>query len=240
MSDPVGGAWRVERHRGSVADLHARPLPDPVAPTVWVLEPTAPALVLGSTQRASSVDAAVLAAAGVELVQRRSGGGAVLVVPGACTWIDVVLPRHDPRWVDDVGRSTWWLGEAWVDALASLAVGATVHRGPLDAGRWGSLVCFAGVGPGEVLDRRGAKLVGIAQRRTRAGARFQCLVHRHVEVDTVVDALAPAVRSGADGQALRAELEAGVATVDRPPEALLGALVDVLEHGSEQSPAFFV
>ncbi|HEX6476246.1 MAG TPA: hypothetical protein VF005_03150, partial [Acidimicrobiales bacterium] len=34
-------------------------------------------------------------------------------------------------------------------------------------------VCFAGTGAGEVTVR-GRKIVGIAQRRTRAGALFQC------------------------------------------------------------------
>ncbi|MDQ3757058.1 MAG: hypothetical protein M3394_04340, partial [Actinomycetota bacterium] len=38
-------------------------------------------------------------------------------------------------------------------------------------------VCFAGLGPGEV-SVGGRKVVGIAQRRTRFGALFQCAVHR--------------------------------------------------------------
>ena len=44
------------------------------------------------------------------------------------------------------------------------------------------MVCFAGVGTGEVSvgDR---KLVGLSQRRTRTGARFQCLVHLAWEPD---------------------------------------------------------
>src|SRR3546814_17233262 len=44
-----------------------------------------------------------------------------------------------------------------------------------DLGPLGGTVCFAGRGPGEVL-RGEAKVVGIRQRRTRAGARFQCAV----------------------------------------------------------------
>ena len=35
------------------------------------------------------------------------------------------------------------------------------------------MVCFAGIGPGEVLVG-GRKVVGISQRRNRGGARFQC------------------------------------------------------------------
>ena len=34
-------------------------------------------------------------------------------------------------------------------------------------------MCFAGIGPGEVTVD-GRKVVGLAQRRTRAGALFQC------------------------------------------------------------------
>ena len=49
---------------------------------------------------------------------------------------------------------------------------------------WCPLVCFAGVGPGEVL-AGGRKLVGISQRRTRAGARFQCAVHVRVVAGAV-------------------------------------------------------
>jgi hypothetical protein len=39
---------------------------------------------------------------------------------------------------------------------------------------WSDRVCFAGIGPGEVLDAAGRKVVGISQRRTRGSARFQC------------------------------------------------------------------
>lgn len=127
----------------------------------------------------SVVDEAAAAAAGVEVVRRRSGGGAVWLAPGTVTWVDVVLPAGDPHWVDDVGRSSLWLGDAWARALVALGVpDPTVHRGPLVRTRWSPLVCFAGVGPGEVLVD-GRKVVGISQRRTRAGARFQCAVLHH-------------------------------------------------------------
>jgi lipoate-protein ligase A len=177
----VTGEWVVERHRGSAAGLHALDWPEPVVPTVWRLEVDGPALVLGSTQDAGTVDTDRLAAAGIALARRRSGGGAVLLEAGRSVWIDVLVPRDDPRWVDDVGRSFTWLGEAWVAALADLGVDRdgelVVHAGALRCGRFGKQVCFAGIGPGEVtLD--GVKLVGLSQRRTRAGARFQCVVHR--------------------------------------------------------------
>ncbi|HEX2043252.1 MAG TPA: hypothetical protein VHF24_11505 [Acidimicrobiales bacterium] len=134
---------------------------------------TGPALVLGSTQGLDVADGAAAARAGVAVVRRRSGGGAVLVRPGEVVWVDVFVPSGDPLWGPDVGRATHWLGRAWADALRALGWSATWHDGPLVSTRWSSLVCFAGLGPGEV--RVGsAKVVGVSQRRTRAGALFQC------------------------------------------------------------------
>jgi len=127
---------------------------------------TAPALVLGSTQPE-------VPERGVPVVRRRSGGGAVLVGPGEVLWVDVLLPAGDPLWEDDVGRSFHWLGQAWVDALAVVGVEASWHSGPMVCTPWCRQVCFAGIGPGEVTVD-GRKVVGLAQRRTRAGALFQC------------------------------------------------------------------
>ncbi len=179
MSDAPGGAWAVERHRGGAGGFHGRDLPDPARRALWWFEVDRPAVVLGSTQALEVVDAAAADAAGVEVVRRRSGGGAVWLAPGAATWVDVVLPAGDPRWVDDVGRAATWLGRAWERALADLGVeGPVVHEGPMVRTARSGLICFAGLAPGEVTvgDR---KVVGVSQRRTRRGARFQCAVlHR--------------------------------------------------------------
>lgn len=98
----------------------------------------------------------------------------MLVEPGGLVWVDVFVPSGDPLWDDDVGRAFLWLGGAWAEALADAGVhGARVHEGPLVSTPWASLVCFAGLGPGEVTVG-GAKVVGLCQRRARAGALFQC------------------------------------------------------------------
>lgn len=169
------------RQRGSASEFHARPLDDPVRPAVWAFEVDAPALVLGSTQSPDVVDAAACAAAGVEVVKRRSGGGAVLVAPGEMVWFDVIVPvewLHRAGVGDDVGRSMVWLGGLVDEALGDVghAGPRTVHDGAMVCSRWSRLVCFDGIGPGEVLTPAG-KLVGISQRRTRDAARFQCAVH---------------------------------------------------------------
>ncbi|MFP5579277.1 MAG: lipoyl protein ligase domain-containing protein [Acidimicrobiia bacterium] len=168
--------WVVEHHRGPAAELHGMEVPDDGTARVWVLEVTAPAVVLGSTQRDDVVDAVAASAAGVDVARRRSGGGAVWVAPGDPHWVDVIVPRDHPSWTDDVGRAFLPVGRAWQAALASVGVAGTrVHEGALACGPLGGTVCFAGRGPGEVL-RGDAKVVGISQRRTRAGARFQCAV----------------------------------------------------------------
>lgn len=132
---------------------------------MWVLEATEPAVVLGSTQPDSVL------VPGTPAVRRRSGGGAVLVEPGGLVWVDVFVPAGDPLWEADVGRAFAWLGRVWAAALGAGA--ARAHAGPLITTPWSRLVCFAGLGPGEVTVA-GAKVVGMAQRRTRAGALFQC------------------------------------------------------------------
>ncbi len=223
----AGGApagWEVTWERGRAATFHGRPLPDEPVRAVHVLQVERPALVLGSTQPDSDVDADAVRAAGTDLVRRRSGGGAVLLEPGASLWVDVVVPRHDPLWVDDVGAAFHWLGRAWASALGSLGVATEVHEGALVTTRWSRLVCFAGLGPGEVRVG-GAKVVGIAQRRTRQGARFQCaLLHRWDAAATLaLLALDDAARVEA-----AADLAAAAAGVDVPPadavEALVGSL----------------
>jgi lipoate-protein ligase A len=97
----------------------------------------------------------------------------VLLQPDAVAWIDVIVPRGDPLWDDDVTRSSWWLGDAWARVVRSFGLDARVHRGRLERAPWSERVCFAGMGSGEV-SVGGQKVVGISQRRTRTQARFQC------------------------------------------------------------------
>jgi lipoate-protein ligase A len=219
------GRWSVARLAGEALELHARVPGASAGPTVEVLEVAAPALVLGSTQPDTVVDAGACDAAGVAVVRRRSGGGVVLVGPGECVWVDVLVPAGDPRWVDDVSSSAWWLGATWVDALADVGVvGGAVHQGALCVNRWGRLVCFAGLGGGEVtLGEGGPKVVGIAQRRGRWGARFQCSVPLRWDAERLVALLAwPS--AGERAEALSALADPGlVAPVEA---ALAGPLVD--------------
>ena len=217
MTGPPSG-WELRRLTGRAADLHAEPLPDAPGRAVWVLDATAPALVLGSTQPEDLVDVEAAAAAGIDVARRRSGGGAVLVLPGETAWVDVIVPAGDPLWDDDIARAGHWLGRAWQSALAELGVGSTeVHEGPLACGPLGRLVCFAAVGAGEVTvpgNDGPRKVVGVSQRRTRAAARFQCAAYRRWDPDP----LARLLRLDPDGS--RAIAGAAIGT-GRDPAAVV-------------------
>ena len=169
---------RVEQHIGTVAELHALdPFggSTPVVPSVWWCRPTDDSIVLGSRQSAALLDAEACRRAGLSIVHRRSGGGAVLMRRSSILWVDAVLPAGLAP--DDVRGSMVWVGECWRDVLDPLVAGVlTVHDGEMRSSPWSELVCFAGVGPGEVMTGED-KLVGLSQRRTRRGIRVQALVY---------------------------------------------------------------
>jgi lipoate-protein ligase A len=213
----VSPPWRVEEKWGTVAQLHTGSAsllgPDAVAVLdrqVRVLHALDLGLVLGSGQPSADVDVARAHAAGVSVVRRRSGGGAVLVGPGLVVWVDVIVPRGDPLWEDDVGRAFWWLGDVWAATLFGIGLGrAEVWRGGLRRSAWSSRVCFAGLGPGEVTigDR---KVVGMAQRRTRRGALFQCAVPLVWDPVALLDVLALSDQERRAGGAELAAVALGV------------------------------
>jgi lipoate-protein ligase A len=98
--------------------------------------------------------------------------------------LDIVLPAGDPRLVDDLAESYRWLADGLLAALR--AAGATGLRAvtPLEvrdrdesARLAGRLACWAGLGPYELVDGHGRKLVGLAQRRRRGAALFQAATY---------------------------------------------------------------
>lgn len=170
----------IVHRRGRVAELHAI---DPFAerevagPEIWWCDITDAAIVLGSRQHPGLLDREAVDRAGLTIADRRSGGGAVVLRPDDVVWVDLVLPHGVAP--DDVRGSMVWVGERWRAAIEPIADGREidVHRGGMICTSWSNLVCFAGLGPGEVL-ADGVKLVGLSQRRTRHGLRVQGLVHR--------------------------------------------------------------
>ena len=181
----------VRERAGPALELHGE-LPVDGTRTAWILHPDEPVVVVPRHRR-FPVDAG-----GLPVVERASGGGAVLLRPDDL-WIDLVITPADALWDDDVRRATHWVGQAWAAAIGG---DATVHLGGMARVEWADRVCVAGLGPGEVTEGvDGPKLVGISQRRTRRFARFQCLALREWDpvgiaavVGVPVDAIAGAAR----------------------------------------------
>ncbi len=174
----VRGAWTVRRSFGSAVDFHHRALPhlhDDLG-EVWIHRVERPALVLGSTQPLDLLDQGSAESRGWEVGRRRSGGGLVVISPGTHIWIDIVIGRLHPLWDDDINQAFDWVGALWATVLAEhTGTMPSVHRGPLLDRHAGRLLCFAGLGAGEV-ELDGHKIIGLSQRRTRAGARFQTML----------------------------------------------------------------
>jgi lipoate---protein ligase len=182
--------YRLVRSRSTAADFHGRTVPDPAHREIWQHDVTEPALVLGSTQDRSIVDLDACRRAGVDVVRRRSGGGAVLLVPGEVTWIDVIVPVGAAGWSDDVHGPMVWLGRHLAEVITSLggADDVIVHEGAMRSTPWSRQVCFDGLGAGELL-LDGRKLVGISQRRTRHAARLQCCWYSSYAPESLVELL---------------------------------------------------
>ena len=144
---------------------NAAALAEPVVePAVAVWTYLRPAVVLGAAQRPTVELVARAAAASIELVQRPTGGGAVLAGP----WLlaaSVVLPPGDPRVGASIRASYRWLGLTFVDWLGAFGIDARLVAG---LGRSSSWACFGVSSPGEVAVGP-RKIVGLAQARRRQG-----------------------------------------------------------------------
>ncbi len=209
--------WRVEHRHGPAAELF-HGLEQPAGPTVRALMVSAPTIVLGSSQDEAVV---VDRPDGVDVVRRRSGGTAVWL-DADMVWLDVTVPAGDPAWHADIHRTAVEVG---LRLAAAIGRGAVVHTGRMIATPLSPIMCFGGLGPGEVTIA-GRKLVGISQRRTRAAALLQIGIALRWDPAPLLDALGvddPILRSLAH-RAGAGLLEGPVADV---PSAR-AALVDLL------------
>jgi lipoate-protein ligase A len=149
----------------------------------------APAVIvgLGLRQRVEEVvDLARCAAAGVEVLVRRAGGGAVLVAPDNMLCGAICVPLPDSGLGNDLTESYRWLGEHFSAALAGAGVRharrVEVAEARADVGMLKSgddplsgrllATCYGALSPHEVV-AGSAKLVGLAQVRRRHAALFQ-------------------------------------------------------------------
>lgn len=130
-----------------------------------------PAIVLGCSQRALRDDMQQRLGGRAALVQRESGGGAVLTGPWL-VGVSVALPAEHPWARAGVVGAYEPLAALHHAALADAGVAAELLR-PADVAtanaaiptvRW---ACFGSLSPWELVAGGGRKLVGVAQRRRR-------------------------------------------------------------------------
>jgi lipoate-protein ligase A len=186
---------------------------------------TAPGLVLGRHAVDPELDADAVAAEGVEVLKRSSGGGPVLWDRDLLS-LDVVLPRGHRLAPDDVVAAYRWLGEALADALTALGVPdvevIALERARAAAPGPAADACFGGLSPWEVL-AGGRKVVGLSQTRRRTGALLQAGVPLRLDAARLARLLGRD-RAWADGLAATA---AGVRDV--APDVTAEDVVEAVE-----------
>jgi lipoate-protein ligase A len=136
---------------------------------VWTYRTSA--VVLGCSQRALHDGVQQRIGGRATLLQRESGGGAVLTGPWLVSASVVLPPDHD--WVrGGLVESYRRIAELHVAALQAMGVPARalppheVARAN-EAGAVPRWACFGSLSPWELVNAEGRKLVGLAQRRRR-------------------------------------------------------------------------
>lgn len=134
-----------------------------------------PAVIYGRRGGDSPGRRARAEGAGFAVLQRRSGGGAVLAGPWMAGFHVVVPPSHPIARLGAVGAMVW-LGKAVSAALLlSHVANAPVESRDVAALREGAdaaldWACYASLAHGELVDATGRKLLGLSQARGRFGA----------------------------------------------------------------------
>lgn len=130
-----------------------------------------PSIIYGRRGHSDGAIPARALKAGIEVQQRRTGGGAVLAGPWLLS-VDLLLPPTHA--LSQMGHVAAFLslGESFRDALLALGVSCAmanesqIARHNADARKLGlEWVCFAGLSHGELIDKHGRKLLGLAQGR---------------------------------------------------------------------------
>ena len=98
----------------------------------------------------------------------------------------------------------------------------SVLEGALRSDALGTRVCFVSEGPGEVVTASG-KVVGISQRRTRNGARFQCCLYVAPRLGHFLDVLELSVED-------RARVERAHVTVAGEAESIVANFAATLNR----------
>lgn len=145
----------------------------PVAAPIWQLwNYEEPAIVLGCSQRRLLASACTHSK--IEVLVRRSGGGAVLVGPWMLGF-SIVLPVGHALAMPGLVASYEWIGELMAAVLREGGINAMAVPpstiGPMASFEELNWACFGRVSPWEVI-AGGRKIIGLAQVRGRHAVLF--------------------------------------------------------------------
>ena len=185
-------SWVIESKYSETALAHEANLDEWRKPTIWGIEPRDTCLVLGKSQRGRSfLNLGYLEGESINLTVRQSGGGAVLVSPKDMLWVDIFVPKESKFWVADIAKASIWIGGIWRDALKRLDIECFLFDEKFVRSEASDLICFVGRAPGELfVDDR--KILGISQRRSKFGTRFQCALIINWEPEHMIAAYSSA------------------------------------------------
>lgn len=145
------------------------------SPVFRIWHYASPAVVLGCSQKKLLNSIRAKRSSDIDLIIRRSGGGAVLLGPWLIA-LSVALPHEHPLVTKAPIGSYEWLAKCYQEVLFDFGVDnqliqpgqvkETIKKYQFTGLDW---ACFAGISPWEVLSRAGKKIVGLAQVRQQTG-----------------------------------------------------------------------
>lgn len=141
------------------------------------------AVIMGCSQRPDEGQLRRAENAGLPLIRRRSGGGAVLAGPWMLS-VTVFIPPEHPLAKQNIIEIFSWLEQIWIDTLVACGVPCkVVDQAMIEQSKTISQqqdlkwACYASLSHGEIVSHDGRKLVGLAQIRKRKGIALVSGLH---------------------------------------------------------------
>ncbi len=173
MNDPkqpchqlIRGSMRDEQR--IITDLINRGVTQPQL-LLWQYD--SPAISMGCSQRPDESQIQRAAWAGLTIMRRGSGGGAVLVGPWMLS-VTLLIPQEHSLGAFNLIEIFGWLEQIWLKALLASGVDCQgVDKVRIDQskaiskGQGVDWACYASLSHGEIISPDGRKLVGLAQIR---------------------------------------------------------------------------
>lgn len=152
-------------------------------PAVLLWQYQAPAIIMGRSQRPDEGQLQRAEQAGLPIMRRGSGGGAVLAGPWMLSFTVFIPTEHQIAGLDII-NIFGWLERIWIAALESVGVACKgVDKPLIDYSKQVSKqhevewACYAALSHGEVVSLDNRKLVGLAQIRKRQGIALVSGLH---------------------------------------------------------------